>query len=332
MEAEESNSNSEKPTWAWIAQPLISTIATTFFAILAIYALINAFPRRQIDASTTVATTFSFNSNDTAAAGESSASNPTAGESSAAETTASASVKVYMYDLPLRFTYGVIAARYAARGLPLPDNVTSLSYPGHQHMGEWFLFLDMNRPQSDRVGSPVTRVMDPEEADLFYVPFFSSLSQLVSTTQREDGSDPVYSDRETQEALMEWLEGQEYWWRNGGRDHVFTAADPKALLHVMDRMRNSVLLVVGFGRLRGDQGSLVKDVVVPYPHRLSAYDGDVGLESRPTLLFFMGARYRKEVAFVSSTSMLFILVFVFVYIAKYFISKLILSKIILSAY
>ncbi|KAL4374716.1 probable arabinosyltransferase ARAD1 [Arachis hypogaea] len=117
-------------------------------------------------------------------------------------------IKVYMYDLPIRFTYGVIAARSASRGGGTPENLTSLSYPGHQHMGEWFLFLDMNHPESDRIGSPVTRVMDPEEAELFYVPFFSSLSQLVSTSQQGNGSEAAYSDEETQEALVEWLEGQ----------------------------------------------------------------------------------------------------------------------------
>ncbi|MED6206153.1 putative arabinosyltransferase arad1 [Stylosanthes scabra] len=267
MEAEQCNSNSEKPTRACKAHPLFS-IATTFFFILATYTLLNVLPHRHnIDPSTAVATTNSITCDSSAT-----------------------TVKVYMYDLPLRFTYGIIAVRNAEHGdIITPENLTSLSYPGHQHMGEWFLFQDMNRSQSNRVGSPATRVNNPDEADLFYVPFFSSLSQLASTR-----SDAGYSAKEEEEALVEWLEKQEYWGRNGGRDHVFTAADPKALLHVMDKVKNSVLLVVGFGRLRGDQGSLVKDVVVPYPHRLSAFHGDLGVQNRLTLLFFMGARFRKE--------------------------------------
>lgn len=97
---------------------------------------------------------------------------------------------------------------------------------------------------------------------------------------------------------MEWLEGQEHWRRNNGRDHVIIASDPNALYRVMGRVRNSVLLVSDFGRLRREQGSLVKDVVVPYSHRIRTYEGDVGVETRNTLLFFMGNRYRKDVIFI----------------------------------
>lgn len=106
---------------------------------------------------------------------------------------------------------------------------------------------------------------------------------------------PAYSDAENQEALVEWLEDQEYWKRNNGRDHVIIASDPNALYKVIDRVKNSVLLVADFGRLRQDQGSIVKDVVIPYSHRIRTYEGDVGLDNRNTLLFFMGNRYRKEV-------------------------------------
>ncbi|KHN42994.1 Putative glycosyltransferase [Glycine soja] len=66
------------------------------------------------------------------------------------------------------------------------------------------------------------------------------------------------------------------------------------MYRVIDRVRNAVLLVSDFGRLRPDQGSLVKDVVVPYSHRIRTYQGDAGVEDRNTLLFFMGNRYRKE--------------------------------------
>lgn len=107
-----------------------------------------------------------------------------------------------------------------------------------------------------------------------------------------------YSDEQMQEELVEWLEGQEYWKRNKGRDHVIICQDPNALYKVIDRVRNAVLLVSDFGRLRGDQASLVKDVVLPYSHRINPYKGEVGVEGRPSLLFFMGNRYRKEVGFI----------------------------------
>lgn len=94
---------------------------------------------------------------------------------------------------------------------------------------------------------------------------------------------------------MEWLKEQEYWKRNNGWDHIIVAGDPNALYRVVDRVKTAVLLVSDFGRLRSDQGSLVKDVVIPYSHRIRPYTGDFGVQERETLLFFMGNRYRKEV-------------------------------------
>ena len=76
---------------------------------------------------------------------------------------------------------------------------------------------------------------------------------------------------------------------------MFACQDPNALYRVVDRVKNGVLLVSDFGRLRGDQASLVKDVILPYSHRINSYNGDVGVEKRSSLLFFMGNRYRKEV-------------------------------------
>ncbi|KAH7546075.1 probable arabinosyltransferase ARAD1 [Ziziphus jujuba] len=207
-------------------------------------------------------------------------------------------VKIYLYDLPERFTYGVIRHHSLARGVRPVQDVTTLSYPGHQHMAEWYLFKDLLRPEWERIGSPVVRVLDPEEADLFYVPFFSSLSLIVNPIRPPSAtggdSTPVYSDEETQEALVEWLEAQEYWKRNNGRDHVIVASDPNAMYRVVDKVKNSILLVSDFGRLRPDQGSLVKDVILPYSHRINTYTGQISVENRDTLLFFMGNRYRKE--------------------------------------
>ncbi|GAB4829514.1 hypothetical protein Ancab_019187 [Ancistrocladus abbreviatus] len=209
-------------------------------------------------------------------------------------------VKVYMYDLPRKFTYGVIESYAMARGgLKRPvDDVSKLKYPGNQHPAEWYLFSDLMKDEKERIGSPVVRVTDPEEADLFYVPFFSSLSLVVNPI-RPNGvggnvEEKLYSDEKTQEDLIGWLEGQVYWNRNNGWDHVFICQDPNALYKVVDRIKNGVLLVSDFGRLRPDQASLVKDVILPYAHRINTFKGDVGVKMRKSLLFFMGNRYRKE--------------------------------------
>ncbi|KAI6704795.1 hypothetical protein NL676_007757 [Syzygium grande] len=203
--------------------------------------------------------------------------------------------KVFLYELPDRFTYGVIREHSAARGGARAADVSALKYPGHQHMAEWYLFADLRRPEPERAraGSPIARVTDPEEADLFYLPVFSSLSLIVNQG-RPPGTDPAYSDEEMQEELVKWLEGQAYWKRNSGRDHVIIAQDPNALYRVVDLIKNAILLVSDFGRLKPDQASLVKDVILPYSHRINTYNGDIGIEKRKTLLFFMGNRFRKE--------------------------------------
>ncbi|CAI0401572.1 unnamed protein product [Linum tenue] len=201
-------------------------------------------------------------------------------------------IKVFMYNLPRQFTGGIIEEFARARG---STDVSKSWYPGHQHMGEWHLFADLNRTDEDRVGSPVVRVADPDEAELFYVPFFSSLSLLVNVNRRlAVADDQVYSDDKMQDELVQWLEQQEYWRRNNGRDHVIAAGDPNALNRVMDRVKNSVLLLSDFGRVRPDQGSLIKDVIVPYAHRINPYKGEIGVKKRNTLLLFMGNRYRKD--------------------------------------
>ncbi|KAL2344710.1 hypothetical protein Fmac_005995 [Flemingia macrophylla] len=262
---------------AMTRKPLLKQTLATLFLLFVLYAIFNAFFHPTDSSAFDAAATFSFNTV---------SSKPPA-------------VKVFLYDLPRRFTYGVIHHHSLARGSRAAAD-EALKYPGHQHMAEWYLFSDLSRPESERAGSPVARVADPEDADLFFVPFFSSLSLIVNPP-RPTGSGPgsgsekpVYSDEENQEALVEWLEEQEYWKRGNGRDHVIVASDPNALFRVIDRVKNSVLLVSDFGRLRPDQGSLVKDVVVPYSHRIRTYEGDVGIGDRSTLLFFMGNRYRKE--------------------------------------
>ncbi|ESW29763.1 hypothetical protein PHAVU_002G097200 [Phaseolus vulgaris] len=271
---------------AMTRKPLLKQTLATLFLLFVLYAIFNAFflPTD----SSAFDSTFSFNSASSVLLAAGAPKIPT--------------VNVFLYDLPSRFTHGVIRHHALARGARFPqeehDDVSSLKYPGHQHMSEWYLFSDLSRTDSGRSGSPVVRVTDPEEADFFFVPFFSSLSLIVNPA-RPPGSGaslekPIYSDEENQEALMEWLEEQEYWKKNNGRDHVIVASDPNAMYRVIDRIKNCVLLVSDFGRLRPDQGSLVKDVVVPYSHRIRTYAGDVGVAERNTLLFFMGNRYRKE--------------------------------------
>lgn len=200
--------------------------------------------------------------------------------------------KVYMYELPRKFTYGVIEEYLRARSIDI-NGPSSLGYPGNQHSAEWFLFMDLQRPHAERAGSPALRVERPEDADVFYVPFFSSLSLLVNYS-RSGSLSVSYSDEKMQMELVDWLEGQVTWRRNKGRDHAIICQDPNALHMVIDHLKDSILLLSDFGRLKPDQGSWWKDVVLPYTHRISSYIKENTTLERNTLLFFMGNRYRKE--------------------------------------
>ncbi|KAF3514756.1 hypothetical protein F2Q69_00004022 [Brassica cretica] len=113
------------------------------------------------------------------------------------------------------FTYGVIEQHRVVRGGEKSDDVTGLKYPRHHHKHEWYVFSDLTRPDTERVASPIVRVFNPAEADLFYVPALSSLSLTVNSGRTGLGY--------TQERLVAWLEGQEWWRRNNGRDHVIVA-------------------------------------------------------------------------------------------------------------
>ncbi|EFJ19365.1 arabinosyltransferase-like protein [Selaginella moellendorffii] len=200
-------------------------------------------------------------------------------------------LRIFMHDLPSKFTYGVVERYLRSRGIARNDK--RLRYPGTQHSAEWWLFYDLEQGEDRRLSDSSVRVMNPQEADVFYVPFFSSLSLVVGNGKSEDDEDP-YSDEDTQEELMAWLEEQESWKKNKGRDHVVICQDPNALKRLRDRLKNTVLLLSDFERFKPDQASLVKDVVLPYTHRIDSYSNENVTLDRDTLLFFMGNRYRKE--------------------------------------
>lgn len=264
-----------------------------FLALLSLYALLRSFP--------------SASSSFPSAA--SSSSFPSASTTSKQE---QQQIRIYLYPLPPKFTYGVIRSYLLARGTKhsssdSDSDDSALRYPGHQHSAEWWLFSDLLRtPRPPH--SPIAVVSDPSQADLFYVPFFSSLSLIVNpirpSSSSPTSSSSTYSDDLMQEDLLHWLLSQPYWHRHNGRDHVIICQDPNALYKVIPRLSNAVLLLSDFGRLPPHHASLLKDVVLPYSHRINPYTGSIGVHTRPSLLFFMGNRYRKEVPFLLFSSLL----------------------------
>lgn len=87
-------------------------------------------------------------------------------------------LRVYMYDLPRRFNVGILNRRNldqtpvtASTWPPWPRN----SGLKRQHSVEyWMMGSLLHEATGD--GRDAVRVMDPENADAFFVPFFSSLS------------------------------------------------------------------------------------------------------------------------------------------------------------
>lgn len=139
------------------------------------------------------------------------------------------------------------------------------------------------------------RVFDPEAADVFFVPFFSSLS---FNTHGHNMTDPETEiDRQLQADLLEILRKSQYWQRSGGRDHVIPMHHPNAFRFLRDQVNASILIVADFGRFPKTMSRLSKDVVAPYVHVVESFNGDDSPDpfvSRTTLLFFRGRTVRKD--------------------------------------
>ncbi|CAI5490003.1 unnamed protein product [Closterium sp. Naga37s-1] len=249
-----------------------------------------------LDSNSMAATRLSFKSSRVRAAAEAAA---------AVNVAFGRRLRVYVYDLPREFNYGMVELFSRNRDIAIPDGVDPPPYPAHQHSGEWWLLRDLLKPEHERRNSPAVRVTDPSDADVFFVPVFSSLSLVVNPlglVRNYQLRADAWDDKAMQERLMDWLERQEPWRRSRGRDHVIPAQDPNSLFTVLTRLRRAMLLVSDFGRVAAWQANLMKDVVVPYVHRVSTYspkdeddDRRRGVHgNRTTLLFFMGNRYRKD--------------------------------------
>ncbi|KGN47614.1 probable arabinosyltransferase ARAD1 [Cucumis sativus] len=206
-------------------------------------------------------------------------------------------LRVYMYDLPRRFNVGILNRRNldqtpvtASTWPPWPRN----SGLKRQHSVEyWMMGSLLHEATGD--GRDAVRVMDPENADAFFVPFFSSLSFNSHGRNMTDPATEV--DHQLQIDLMKFLSESKYWQRSKGRDHVIPMTHPNAFRFLRNQVNASIQIVVDFGRYPKTMSNLGKDVVAPYVHVVSSFIDDNPpdpFESRPTLLFFQGKTFRKD--------------------------------------
>jgi hypothetical protein len=219
---------------------------------------------------------------------------------------ADAAVKVFMYDLPPEFHFGLLGWSPPSADSVWPDVTPGSSpppprYPGglnQQHSVEYWLTLDLLSSSSSTPPPcgrhSAVRVADSRDADLVFVPFFASLS--YNRHSRPVPPEKVSRDRALQEKLVAYLTARPEWRRFGGADHVIVAHHPNSLLRARETLSPAVFVLSDFGRYPPRVASLEKDVIAPYKHMAKTFINDSAeFDDRPTLLYFRGAIYRKEV-------------------------------------
>lgn len=208
-------------------------------------------------------------------------------------------LRVYMYDMPRKFNFGMLKpggdpeTPWRDARVPSWPMRSGLK---RQHSVEYWMMLSLLheevRKRSERAA---VRVMDPLEADLFFMPFFSSLS---FNTHGVNMLDPeTEKDRLLQVEVVQFLQSSRWWQRSGGRDHLLVMHHPNAFRFLREVLNSSIFVVADFGRFPSGVAWLGKDIVAPYNHMVETYANDNAtnpFKARTTLLFFRGQTRRKD--------------------------------------
>ncbi|CAD6228449.1 unnamed protein product [Miscanthus lutarioriparius] len=212
---------------------------------------------------------------------------------------AAAPLRVFMYDLPARFHVAMMGADAAAAGAGFPAWPPSAGGIRRQHSVEYWMMASLldEAAGPEEGGREAVRVRDPDAADAFFVPFFSSLSFNVHGRNMTDPD--TEADRLLQmSSLKLWTFYGSLNIGNGlGRDHVIPMHHPNAFRFPRAMVNASILIVSDFGRYTKELASLRKDVVAPYVHVVDSFlddDPPDPFEARHTLLFFFGRTVRKD--------------------------------------
>ncbi|KAL7106688.1 hypothetical protein ACP275_06G009700 [Erythranthe tilingii] len=200
-------------------------------------------------------------------------------------------VRVYVYDMPSKFTYDLLwlfQSTYRDT-----TNLTSNGSPVHrlieQHSIDYWLWADLIAPESERLLKNVVRVNKQEEADLFYIPFFTTISFFLMEKQQ---CKALYRE------ALKWVMDQPAWKRSEGRDHILPVHHPWSFKSVRKFMKNAIWLLPDMDSTgnwyKPGQVYLEKDVILPYVANVDLCDSKCSLDSkRTTLLFFRGRLKRN---------------------------------------
>ncbi|KAK9090131.1 hypothetical protein Sjap_023308 [Stephania japonica] len=211
-------------------------------------------------------------------------------------------LRVFMYDLESRFNLGLVHREWlGANWTVSEENLPpwpSDSGLGVQHSVEYWMMASMVYEGVEKWREAV-RVKDPETADVFFLPFFSSQSFLVHGINMTDEESLV--DRQLQEDMVQFLRESKYWNRSRGLDHVIPMHHPNAFRFLREQINATIFIVADFGRYAQSLARLSKDVVAPYVHVVDSYENEKTsdpYESRTTLLFFRGQIVRKDEGYI----------------------------------
>ncbi|KAJ1268600.1 hypothetical protein BS78_07G147700 [Paspalum vaginatum] len=217
----------------------------------------------------------------------------------------SAALRVYVYDLPAEFHFGMLGwdGKGKAAWPDVRDARAVPHYPGGlnlQHSVAYWLTLDILSsalpPGSDAArGRPcvAVRVTNASLADVFFVPFFASLSYNRHSKLRR--GERASRNRVLQAELVKYLMRKEEWRKWGGKNHLIVPHHPNSMMEARKKLSAAMFVLSDFGRYSPDVANLKKDVIAPYMHVVrSLGDGDSPtFEQRPVLAYFQGAIHRK---------------------------------------
>ncbi|XVF11923.1 hypothetical protein REPUB_Repub08aG0069900 [Reevesia pubescens] len=210
-------------------------------------------------------------------------------------------LRVYMYDLPSEFHFGLLGWKGKSNQIwpDVNDPSRIPSYPGGlnlQHSMEYWLTLDLLSSNTPNVVRPCAaiRVKNSSQADIIFVPFFSSLSYNRHSKLR--GKEKVSVNKMLQNKLVQFLTTQDEWKRFGGKNHLIVAHHPNSMLDARGKLGSAMFVLADFGRYPTEIANLEKDIIAPYRHvvRTIPSVNSAPFDRRPILVFFQGAIYRKD--------------------------------------
>ncbi|PON77534.1 Exostosin-like [Parasponia andersonii] len=202
-------------------------------------------------------------------------------------------IRVYVYEMPKKFTYDLLWL--FTNTYRDTSNLTSNGSPVHrlieQHSIDYWLWADLIAPQSERLLRSVVRVDRQEEADLFYIPFFTTISFFLMEKQQ---CKALYRE------VLKWVTDQPAWKRSEGRDHILPVHHPWSFKSVRRFVKNAIWLLPDMDSTgnwyKPGQVYLEKDLILPYVPNVELCDTKCIADSelkRTTLLFFRGRLKRN---------------------------------------